>query len=219
MSGDRIGTDRISPLPTNLWSEPGEGQGVRAARGKGEGRGEKGEDGLLVFSASRILHPSSVFASPHPSPLPEGEGTTASRRGAILVVILVCFVIAATLFVVLARSAISQRRAAETRYWNLQAQWLGEAALERAAARSATDPKYDGETWRVPAAEFAASQGGTVKIEVAKDDDPPGRRLVRVEAFYPDDPVHCCRWEKQVVMDREASVAPTISPTAPSIGE
>ena len=87
-------------------------------------------------------------------------------RGAILVVIIVCFVVAATLFVLLARSAVAERRAAETRYWSLQAQWLGEAALERAAARLATDPKYDGETWTVPAEEFAGNQGGVVKIGV-----------------------------------------------------
>jgi hypothetical protein len=123
------------------------------------------------------------------------------RRGAILVVILVCFVIAATLFVLLARSAISQRRAGETRYWSLQAQWLGEAALERAAARSAADDKYDGETWKIPAAELAGNQAGVVKIEVEKDTDHPGRRFVRVEAFYPDDPVHRSRWEKQIVME------------------
>jgi hypothetical protein len=119
-----------------------------------------------------------------------------------LVVIVVCFAVAATLFVLLARSAISQRRAADTHYWNLQAQWLGEAALERAAARLAKDPKYDGETWTVPAKEFVANRAGVARIQVEKDADHPGRRLVRVEAVYPDDPVHCCRWEKQVVMER-----------------
>ena len=148
---------------------------------------------------SPIPNPSS--ASPHPSLLPEREGTVAPRRGAILVVIIVCFVVAATLFVLLARSAVSQRRAAETHYWNLQAQWLGEAALERAAARLATDAKYKGETWTTAAKEFTGNRGGTVKIRVEKDADHPGRRFVRVEAFYPDDPVHCCRWEKQVVME------------------
>jgi hypothetical protein len=147
-------------------------------------------------------NPQSLIPNPSSaSPLPKGEGTIALRRGAILVVILVCFVIAATLFVLLAQSAVSERRAAETRYWHLQAQWLGEAALERTAARLATDPEYDGETWTIPATEFAGNQDGTVIIQLEKDSDHPGRHLVRVEAFYPNDPVHCSRWEKQIVME------------------
>jgi hypothetical protein len=143
------------------------------------------------------------YSSPHLSPLPRGEGTDPARRGAILVVIIVCFVVAATLFVLLARSAVADRRAAETRYWSVQAQWLAEAALERAAARLATDAKYDGETWTVPAEQFGGDRGGVVTIGLdSSDTDHPGRRLVRVEARYPDDPVHCCQWEKQVVMER-----------------
>ena len=171
-------------------------------------RGNEGNQGLAfrIQRSESSIHPSSLilhlsFQSPHPSPLPKGEGIAAPRRGAILVVIVVCFVVAATLFVLLARSAISLRQADETHYWSLQAQWLGEAALERAAARLATDAKYDGETWTVPGKELAGNQGGTVRIEVKKDADHPGRRTVRVEAVYPDDPVHCCRWEKQVVME------------------
>jgi Tfp pilus assembly protein PilX len=125
------------------------------------------------------------------------------RRGAVLVVIIVCFVVAATLFVLLATSAVAERRAAETRQWSLQAQWLAEAALERAAARLDKDAKYEGETWTVPAAQLGGNHGGVVNIGLdSSDTDHPQRRLVRVEAYYPDDPVHRCRWEKQVVMER-----------------
>jgi hypothetical protein len=134
------------------------------------------------------------------SPIP--NPSSAPRRGAILVVIIVCFALAATLFVLLAGSAVAERRAAETRYWSLQAQWLAEAALERAAARLATDAKYDGETWTVPAEQLGGNRPGVVKIGIDRSDvDHPGRRLVRVEAHYPDDPKHRCRWEKQVAME------------------
>ncbi len=88
--------------------------------------------------------------------------------------------------------------------WNLQAQWLAEAALERAAARLAKDSKYAGETWTVSAGEFVGRQGGAVKIRVGPDAGHPGRRVVRVEAYYPDDPVHRGRWEKQVTMGEKS---------------
>jgi type II secretory pathway component PulK len=124
------------------------------------------------------------------------------RRGAILVVILVCFVVAATLFVLLARWGFAEHRAAETRYWDLQAQWLAEAGLERAAARFAADANYTGETWAISANDLAGNSSGVVRINVEKDANRPNRRRVSVEADYPDDPAHRCRWQQQIVVDR-----------------
>ena len=56
--GPWSGREKLSPLPTNLRSVPGEGQGVRAG--------------------------GSAADCPHPSPLPEGEGTTADQPAAII---------------------------------------------------------------------------------------------------------------------------------------
>jgi hypothetical protein len=130
------------------------------------------------------------------------------RSGAVLIVVLVCFAVATVLFVLLARQAVAERHMAETRLWTLQAQWVAEAALERAAARLAAEPNYAGETWTIPAAEFVGTDGARATIQVETVADQPNRRLVRVEANYPDDPVHRAQFTKQVTIDRPAPVAP-----------
>ncbi len=177
MSHTRAG-HMVSPLPL------GEGQGVRAAA---LGKPARRQDLLL--------------GRPHPSPLPKGEGTRTSRRGAILLVILVCFTLAAAMFVVLARLAVLARNAQQTQHWSVQSQWLAEAGLERAAARLAGQPGYSGETWAIPAGQLAGREGGIVRIRVEGLAGPPARRRVAVEADYPDDPVHRSRCKKEITLE------------------
>jgi hypothetical protein len=129
------------------------------------------------------------------------------RRGAVLIVILVCFALVTVLFTLVARQAFVANRLGERQLWSAQAQWVGEAALERAAARLAADPKYAGETWTIPAAELAGKDGGVAKIRVEKVADRPDRRLVRVEADYPNVPVHRSRWTQQILIDCPAPAA------------
>ncbi len=124
------------------------------------------------------------------------------NRGAVLIVVLVCFVVAASLFVLVARHAGVERRASETHLWTLQAQWVAEAAIERAVARLAADVNYQGETWTLSAADLAGDDGAKVVIHIEKAADRPDGRRIRVEAECPDDPVHRARWEKEIVADR-----------------
>jgi hypothetical protein len=143
-----------------------------------------------------------------PAPLPMGEGGNPNRRrGAILVVILVCFVVAAGMFVILGRQSVAQRREAETQIWTAQAQWIAEAAFERAAARLTADAKYAGETWTISAAELGGKDGAQARIRVEKVGGWPSLRIVRVEADYPDDQVHRSRWSKKVAVDIKTPIA------------
>ena len=123
------------------------------------------------------------------------------RRGAILIVILLCFLVAASMFALLARHSVAEHRAAETQLWTVQSQWIAEAAIERAAARLAADANYTGDTWTISAAELGGNDGGQARIRVEKIDGSSNRRTVRVEADYPDDPVHRARWTKQIAID------------------
>jgi hypothetical protein len=128
-------------------------------------------------------------------------GTRPTRRGAILLIILVCFTLAAAMFVVLARLAMTARNAAETQHWGVQAQWLAEAGLERAAARLAGQPGYSGETWTIPAGQLAGKVGAVVRIRVESVAGQSARRRVAVEADYPDDPLHRSRCTKEIVLE------------------
>jgi hypothetical protein len=135
---------------------------------------------------------------------------SAPRRGVIMMIVIVCVVVATAICGLLVRMAVLGRSATEAQHRRLQAQWLAEAGIERAVARLAQDPRYSGETWTLPpedhAAPGAAADGGVVRIVIAPAADqaaaaPPGRRLVRVEARYPNDPIHGCLYKKEIVVE------------------
>jgi hypothetical protein len=119
----------------------------------------------------------------------------------VLIVILVCFVVAAAMFAMLARQSLAERRAADVRLWAAQANWIAEAAVERAAARLAADAKYAGETWTISAAEMGGKQVAQARIRIEPVAGRPDSRLLRIEADYPDDPVHRARSTKQITID------------------
>ena len=132
----------------------------------------------------------------------------AVRRGAVLVVVLVCLAVAAAMFVVLVKLAATGRQSMQTQCWRMQAQWLAESGLERAAARLA-GAKYTNETWTL-AAEELGGDAGVVRIRTEAVADQPNRRLVSVEADYPDDPQHRVRCNKQIVVDVHRTIGGTL---------
>jgi len=128
--------------------------------------------------------------------------TFASPRcGMVMFVAIACLSIAALVFLAILKTAVAERAAIDTRHRLEQAGWLAESALERAAARLAADPGYRGETWSIPAAELDGKAGAAVTIRVEPIDGRADRRLVRVEAQYPDAPHHRARRSKQAFMD------------------
>lgn len=123
------------------------------------------------------------------------------RRGAVLVIVLVCVAVAALVMVTLARMAAAERKLLESGGEQIQADWLADSALERAAATLAKNPEYRGETWTIPADQIGGLDSAAVKIEVQPVSENDARRLVRVQADYPDDPSHRVRRTKQAVVD------------------
>jgi len=123
------------------------------------------------------------------------------RRGMILILVLVCLAVAAALIVVAVRRAVVVNRGAQLAGQNLQAAWLAESGLQRAAARLAADPEYSGETWSVPAAELDGRHAGKVAVTVRPAADSPRRRIVRVTAVFPDDPLFRTRQTKEIIID------------------
>lgn len=131
-------------------------------------------------------------------------GSRVGRRdGAVLVVVLICLAVAAVIIVLVVKQAGEERRTIRTSHQGVQALWLAEAGIERAAAQLVADSEYVGETWAIPA-EQLAGEGGVVRIRVQAVAGQPEQRSVRVEADYPDAPTDRCRQVKQIVMDREA---------------
>ena len=117
-----------------------------------------------------------------------GIGYSARRRGIILFAVLVALMIVSALLVSTLTTTVAGSRALERDGWRMQAQWLAESALERAAARLNRDADYRGETWRPAAGELGGSDAAAVQISVEPVAGESARRLVRVVADYPDDP-------------------------------
>jgi Tfp pilus assembly protein PilV len=91
-----------------------------------------------------------------------------------------------------------QSRQAEQR---LQADWLAESGLERAAARLAAKLDYSGEVWNIAAAELSGPDGARVEIRVSPVAGRAGSRRVTVAADFPADPFRRSRVTEEMVLE------------------
>ncbi len=123
------------------------------------------------------------------------------RRGVILILILACLAIASVLLITGIKLALSSHRVARTFGWGEQAQCLAESGLERAAAQLAADADYSGETWNISARDLGGDDAGRVKIEVKPIPEHGNRRLVKVEADFPDDPLDRVEYSRELTLE------------------
>ncbi len=114
-------------------------------------------------------------------------GKRVGRRGAVLVVAMICALLTAIILGTLLQLTVTRSKMSKQHERALQAQWLAEAGIERAAAQLASDPAYTGETWRVTTAELAGHFEGEVLIEVQSAPDQEQQRTIVAVADYPVD--------------------------------
>jgi Tfp pilus assembly protein PilV len=121
----------------------------------------------------------------------------------ILVVILVCLSVTAVILSSFVLTTAAGRETLQSEQWQLQAQWLAESAFERTSAQLLADPDYVGGSWAVSAKPTSSTkptgtaENGMATIRVERVADQPLTRVVHVQADYPDDPIHRCRYAKQ----------------------
>ncbi|MBN2475806.1 MAG: hypothetical protein JXB62_14435 [Pirellulales bacterium] len=115
-------------------------------------------------------------------------------------VAIACLVIVSALLVSAVKLVALGRKATDVHSWRIQAGWLAESGLERAAARLAADAAYAGETWTLSAEQLGGRSGATVEITLESVADRPDQRLVRVQANYPDHPHHRVQENRQAVV-------------------
>jgi hypothetical protein len=99
--------------------------------------------------------------------------------------VLIGLTVAAIIFGALLAAVSAERKLLRRQHWDLQARWLAESALERAAALLHADAGYQGETWRIPADAFCGHGAGSVEIRV--EATTAGGRRVQAVARYPSD--------------------------------
>jgi hypothetical protein len=99
-----------------------------------------------------------------------------------------------------------QVRAQEDR---VQAEYLADSGLERAAVRLTVDAAYSGEIWQIGAESFSGRAAGIVQIHVARIPDEPQSRLLRARADFPADAPARVRRSKEIrIVLRTAGGAP-----------
>lgn len=144
----------------------------------------------------KINYPNSII----PDSRDFKKGRTAGRRGVLVAAVLVVLILISMLCGGLLRQALARRGQERMDERRLQADWLAESALDRAAARLAEQGDYQGETWEVPAEEFGGVWGASVRIEVEAVADQPERRRVKVRAEYPAGSETALRRSKQAII-------------------
>jgi Tfp pilus assembly protein PilX len=103
-----------------------------------------------------------------------------ANSGAILVVALICLLLLTVLAASLTRTVIVQREQVIRDEWQLQAEWLAESALDRAAAQLQANPEYAGEEWR-PGLTEGGIPLGNARIALAREETTNGATLIRIK--------------------------------------
>lgn len=111
---------------------------------------------------------------------------SSRRRGAVMVVAVICLMLVTALLASALKSVTTGRKQVRQEQMRLQAVWLAEAGLERAAAQVAANADYAGETWKIAAADLDGIHTGRVVITVQPGGDAAEMRRVKVTATYPE---------------------------------
>lgn len=133
-----------------------------------------------------------------------------NRRGAVLVVAMICTLLTAVILGTLLKIAVTRRQQSRAHVQALQAAWLAESGIERAVAQLAVNPDYPGETWQIPAKEFGGDYSGAVRIQVNPVEGQAAQRIIAIRADYPTDRQQRARKSKQIRIT--IPVKPSASP-------
>lgn len=113
-----------------------------------------------------------------------------SRRGAVLVITMVVLLLLSLMSAALLRLVLAQRGRVRQEQFSRQVDLLVSAGRGRALARLKADPAWQGETWKIAAAELGGSHTAEIIIAVKKSEQTnPGSAAIALEvkAAYPSD--------------------------------
>ena len=123
-----------------------------------------------------------------------------SRRGAVLVIVMICLLIVSLLMASLLKSALLQRRQTMKEQFRVQAEWILESALERAALQRLKNPEYQGEVWKISSADLGTRYSGSAKITLKATG--VGDSLISIQARvkYPEKTILSVTRTKKIIL-------------------
>ncbi|QDU39979.1 hypothetical protein Mal4_43330 [Maioricimonas rarisocia] len=127
--------------------------------------------------------------------------TTLPRRGAALIIAVICLLFAGALSLSVVRLVVTQQRQLEREEWATQAALLAEGGIARAIQQLNNSDAYEGETWQ-PEVPGEGAQPARVELSVEHLDLEPLGPRIRIEAVadYPDAANHRARVRRSVVI-------------------
>lgn len=128
------------------------------------------------------------------------RGRSVPRTGVAALIAVALLAMTTLLLGAWFQTAVRCQRAQRAAEHTMQSFWLAEAALERAAAQLAADPRYTGETWKLTAGQLGLPSGATIVIRVEPSGEGQPGHIVRVRADYPDSPTWRVRTSRQMVV-------------------
>ncbi|MFK7778083.1 MAG: hypothetical protein QM501_08185 [Gimesia sp.] len=123
-----------------------------------------------------------------------------TRRGAVLVIVMVCLMLISLLMASLLRSALLQRRQVINEQYRVQAEWILESALERAALQRLQDPKYQGEVWKITPADLGSRYAGSAQIIIKREGNDGRRISIQARVTYPEQTTFSVTRTKKVIL-------------------
>ena len=131
-----------------------------------------------------------------------------NRPAAVLFAVVAVMVIASLLLFAWMRSTLRQHQVVRGQEISMQADWLLESALARAASRFTSKPAYTGEEWRIED-ETLAAQGAalaTIVVNAADEADANNQAdrqtKISVLVTYPLESRQQVRREKEITVSR-----------------
>ncbi len=128
------------------------------------------------------------------------------RRGAGLIVALTTLLVVMLMTGTIVQALVSEIRQTRRNASELQAHWLADAALARAAAQIRADVAYSGETWQVAIADDE-SDVGVAEIRVERLSDEPTSVRLLIETRYPDHPTRRITTQRSFLIPMTTPIA------------
>lgn len=123
-----------------------------------------------------------------------------ARRGGIMVVAMVCLVLTTLILGSLLKLVTMHHTQSRFEQQRVQADWLAEAGLERAADNLSRDAGYSGENWQISAEEIGGTNTGSVEIAIKPSPGNRDERIASVVATFPADTTRYAKRSKTAVV-------------------
>ena len=122
------------------------------------------------------------------------------RSGLTAIAVMVCLIVITLIAGAALKVGVARRAELRAQEHRLQAEWLAEAGIQRALARIAADPAYNGETWEIPARDLDSPDAALVTITVGREPGDDKLRKILAQAEHPRDPTRRTRHSKQMAV-------------------